>query len=154
MREFETGATRDQDDTKPDYEGFLSPLVVARYGEYMHKNRVQADGTLRASDNWQKGIPLTAYMKSGFRHFMEWWRLHRRDAFRSWQADSADMQEALCALMFNAMGYLHVVLTEDAKLRSKTKALVDEGLTDVPESGTVEQRRSPWWPEERFGQHE
>ena len=27
-RVFETGATRDTDAGKPDYEGFLSPLVI------------------------------------------------------------------------------------------------------------------------------
>ena len=148
MREFETGATRDQDETKFDYEGFLSPAVLARYAEYMHKNRVQADGSLRSSDNWQKGIPLTAYMKSGFRHFMDWWRLHRRDRFRFWQADSADMQEALCALMFNTMGYLHELLAQD--YGCEAKALVADPLTGEPEHVTVNQQRSPWFPEDRM----
>ena len=57
MRNFDTGATRDVDTNKLDFEGFLSPVVLERYAEYMHKNRVQADGNLRDSDNWQKGIP-------------------------------------------------------------------------------------------------
>jgi len=129
MREFDTGATRDQDETKPDYEGFLSPLVIARYGEYMHKNRVQADGTLRASDNWQKGIPLPAYMKSGFRHFVDWWRLHRQPA----TAETVDaVEEALCGVLFNAMGYLHEILrrrSDQSHCDMYAKALVDEGLT-------------------------
>ena len=30
MRHFGTGATRDQDTTKPDYEGFISPLVTKK----------------------------------------------------------------------------------------------------------------------------
>src|SRR5580698_7792736 len=63
FRTFETGATRNLDASKYDYEGFLSPLVMERFGQYMHKHRVQADGSLRDSDNWQKGIPLQAYMK-------------------------------------------------------------------------------------------
>src|SRR6266496_958544 len=102
MRKFETGATRDDDNSKLDYEGFLCPLVLHRFAEYMHQHRVQTDGTLRASDNWQKGIPTDAYMKSMFRHFMDLWSAHRQG-----HAD----QDALCALMFNVMGYLHVVLT-------------------------------------------
>ena len=77
MREFDTGATRDNDTDKPDYEGFLSPLVLEAYAQYMHKNRVQADGATRDSDNWQKGIPRDQYMKSAFRHFMDLWRAHR-----------------------------------------------------------------------------
>jgi hypothetical protein len=100
MRQFDTGATRDTDEGKYDYEGFLSPLVLKRFAEYMHKNRVQADGNLRASDNWQKGMPQDAYMKSGFRHFMDWWMGHR-----GYSAE--DTQEALCALLFNVQGYLH-----------------------------------------------
>lgn len=106
MRTFDSGATRDDDEGKPDYEGFLSPLVIARYGEYMMKHQVQADGNLRSSDNWQKGIPKDAYVKSGWRHFLDWWSVHRGLPSRE------GIEEALCALMFNVMGYLHVVLTE------------------------------------------
>jgi len=105
MREFDTGATRNNDDTQPDYEGFLSPLVIERFGEYMNKNRVQADGSVRASDNWQKGIPLDSYMVSGWRHFFTWWRGHR------FGGPSKVLEEALCGLMFNAMGYLHEYLS-------------------------------------------
>lgn len=108
MREFETGATRDTDVVKYDYEGFLSPLVLERFGAYMHKHRTQADGSLRDSDNWQKGIPLSVYIKSAFRHFIEWWKAHRDGRF-----DEAE--EALCALLFNVQGYLHELLKSQAK---------------------------------------
>jgi hypothetical protein len=106
MRQFETGATRDTDEGKYDYEGFLSPLVLECFADYMHHHRTQADGQLRDSDNWQKGIPKDAYIKSGFRHFMSWWLGHR--GLRTRQM----LIEALCALMFNAMGYLHELLKE------------------------------------------
>lgn len=106
VRRFETGATRDSDDGKPDYEGFLSPLVLERYGTYMHKHRLQTDGSLRASDNWQKGIPKREYMKSGWRHFVDWWKEHRGIPSRD------GLEEALCALIFNASGYLHEHLKE------------------------------------------
>ena len=98
MRKFQTGATRDTDENKLDYEGFLSHKVIKRYAEYMHTHRKQADGQLRASDNWQKGIPKDAYMKSMWRHFFEVWEAHREDK---------EKQEALCALLFNVCGYLH-----------------------------------------------
>jgi len=104
MRAFETGATRNSDSGKHDYEGFLSPIVLERYGEYMTKHRVQADGQVRASDNWQKGIPLDAYMKSAFRHFFDWWRQHR-----GLKGDDT-LEESICAELFNASGYLHEVL--------------------------------------------
>src|SRR2546421_13037312 len=63
-RQFDTGATRDADTGKLDYEGFISPLVDRRYAEYMHRCRlrnVPAGQTIRASDNWQKGIPVETY---------------------------------------------------------------------------------------------
>jgi hypothetical protein len=101
IRKFETGATRDTEEGKYDYEAFLSPLVVRRYGEYMHKHRKQADGTLRDGDNWQKGIPQTAYIKSAWRHFHDWWMEYRGYPSRE------GLEDALCALLFNVMGYLH-----------------------------------------------
>jgi hypothetical protein len=104
IRKFETGATRDVDVNKFDYEGFYNPLVVERFAEYMHKHRVQPDGNLRDADNWQKGIPKDAYMKSGFRHFMDMWKQHR-----GYQGQD-DLEESICALIFNAQGYLYELL--------------------------------------------
>lgn len=102
-RVFATGATRDTDAGKIDYEGFLSPAVLERFGQYMTKHRQMADGSLRDSDNWQKGIPQTAYMKSAWRHFVDWWKGHRG-------ATDVDLEESVCALIFNAQGYLHELL--------------------------------------------
>ena len=106
MREFETGATRDTDEGKLDYEGFLSPLVLRRFAEYMHVNRIQADGKMRASDNWQKGIPIDQYMKSMFRHFVDVWGGHR------YNTPLDEREVALCALMFNVQGMLYEILKE------------------------------------------
>jgi len=111
IRQFTTGATRDIDRGKLDPEGFLSPLVLERYAEYMHKHRLQSDGKLRDSDNWQRGIPEHVYIKSAWRHFLDWWMIHR-----GWQRnDKSDghlitAEEALCGVIFNAMGYLHELL--------------------------------------------
>jgi hypothetical protein len=101
IRTFESGATRDVDTEKFDLEGFLSYPVIMWYAEYMHKHRIQSDGQLRDSDNWQKGIPKDAYMKSMWRHFMDVWGNHRKYKTRD------NMKEALCALLFNVLGYLH-----------------------------------------------
>lgn len=108
IRTFDTGATRDQDQTKPDYEGFLSPRVLEAFGRYMTKHRVQSDGSLRASDNWQKGIPRSVYMKSMFRHFVEIWGMHRNGGL--YKAGAEQLEESLCALLFNVMGYLYELL--------------------------------------------
>jgi hypothetical protein len=104
IRTFESGATRDIDQNKPDYEGFLSPYVIKRFGKYMHKHRKQSDGSLRDSDNWQRGIPLEQYMKSGKRHFIEWWATHRG------LPPEEELEDTLCALLFNVSGYLHEIL--------------------------------------------
>lgn len=113
IRTAPSGATRDSDDGKLDYEGFFSPLVMRRYAAYMHKHRRQSDGSLRDSDNWQKGMPLWWYMKSGYRHFMDVWSLHRGHAvFDEKTGEPIDMETALCALLFNIKGYLHVILLE------------------------------------------
>ena len=103
MRKFETGATRDNDENKLDFEGFFSPIVLERFAEYMHKHRKQADGEMRESDNWQKGMPIDAYMKSMWRHFFAVWKHHRA---------GEDNIEDLCALMFNVQGMLYEKLKD------------------------------------------
>jgi hypothetical protein len=106
IRVFDTGATRDGDANKIDYEGHLSPLVLQRFGQYMHEKRVMADGSRRDSDNWQKGIPKEQYVKSLIRHTMDVWMNNR-----NYKADE-DMETALCAIIFNAMGLLHEIEKE------------------------------------------
>lgn len=117
IRRFETGATRDVDLNKYDYEAFLSPYVIERYAEYMHSKRKMVDGSLRDGDNWQKGIPLDAYMKSGFRHFMDWWALHRDTK----DVAVEDIETALVGLMFNVQGYLHEVVKTRKEQSVKTE---------------------------------
>ena len=107
MRKFETGATRDNDDTKNDYEGFLSPLVIESFGNYMTKHRFQVDGVIRDSDNWQKGIPQTVYMKSLWRHFLDLWKIHRGIEVKDkLDGHTINIEEACNAILFNVMGYL------------------------------------------------
>ena len=106
VRQFETGATRSADAARYDPEGFLSPLVIERFCEYMNKHRQQPDGTIRDSDNWQKGMPLDTYMKGMWRHFLHLWTRHRGHVVRDEKA-AADIEEDLCALLFNVQGYLH-----------------------------------------------
>lgn len=113
VRQFGTGATRDLDANKLDFEGFLSPLVLERYAEHMHKARRMPDGSMRESDNWQLGIPVVAYMKSLFRHFFSVWKLHRglpvTEVVRG-ETIVKDLETELCAVLFNASGMLHEVL--------------------------------------------
>ena len=110
IRTFDTGATRSSDVDKIDYEGFFSPHVLIRYAEYLHKHRVQADGELRDSDNWQQGIPIKEYMKSKWRHFMGTWAAYRQAIANGCTVE--DIEESLCAELFNTMGMLHEILKE------------------------------------------
>lgn len=105
IRKFATGATRDTEQGKLDYEGFLSPLALKVYAEYMNKHRVQPNGELRDSDNWQKGIPLDVYMKSLWRHFMDLWLWHRGHPTKSRES----IDDALGGILFNTFGYLHML---------------------------------------------
>ena len=107
FRQFETGATRDADNGKLKYEGFISPLAEKRFAEYMHIHRKQTDGSLRAPDNWQKGIPLDAYADSLVRHVQDF-RLHH-DGFSD-EAVDPDIESVLCAIRFNVDGYLFEIL--------------------------------------------
>lgn len=143
-RTFDTGATRNSDDGKLDFDGFLSPAVMRAFAEYMERHRHLEDGTLRASDNWQKGIPLDAYMKSMWRHFFSIWEQHR--------AGTEPTMEELCALMFNVQGYIHETLKAqqqghhvfqftDDKPDHPLKAIFDEvvAVADHASDLTVEQ---------------
>lgn len=109
MRTFESGATRDTDVGKPDYAGFLSPSALQEFGRYMVKHQVQADGSLRASDNWKKGMPLDAYLRSGVRHVVDLWAAHEANGDLDGRLDLA------CAVLFNVQGYIHETLKEREK---------------------------------------
>jgi hypothetical protein len=122
MREFNTGATRDSEDGKNDYEGFYDPLVVEAFGNYMTAHQKQADGKLRDSDNWKKGIPQTAYMKSLLRHVLDMWAIHR--GYKRTDKKTGKeitMVEALCAILFNVQGYLYEIL------KNKDRDFIEKG---------------------------
>lgn len=105
-RYFEGGAYRDTDTGKPDYAGFLSPLVIKAFGEYMDRHRLQSDGTIRDSANWKAGIPREEFFKSAWRHLHDLWM--EVDGYES--RDGLD--EALGGLLFNVMGFWYELLRE------------------------------------------
>lgn len=116
VRTFATGATRHNDADKYDYEGFLHPTVLEAYAAYMHVNRKTLDGKGRDSDNWQKGIPPDAYMKSGWRHFLEWWKIH--DGITSEEGELA----ATMGVVFNVMGWAFERMKADPQWFSRELA--------------------------------
>lgn len=113
VRRFESGATRDTDQNKLDFEGFLNPLVDESFALFMHKHRVQPGGGLRSADNWQKGIPKDVYMKSLFRHFQHLRLLHRGYEARNEKGNLVTLEGTLNAIRFNTQGYLLETLKEE-----------------------------------------
>jgi len=109
IRKFKTGASRDTEYNKIDYEGHISPIVLKAFGEYMNKHRFMKDGSIRSSDNWQLGQPKDVYMKSAWRHFMDVWLEHRGYKSRD------GLEDALCGLLFNVMGYIFEIKKNEKK---------------------------------------
>jgi hypothetical protein len=113
---FDTGATRSASEGKIDFEGHINPFVEHVYGKYMNEHRVQRDGKLRASDNWQLGIPIPNYMKSLVRHMNELRCMYRGTTMiNSDNGEVFKLRDVLCALRFNIDG-LMLELIKDAKL--------------------------------------
>ena len=110
IRTFDTGANRNSSEGKRDIEGFISPIVIKMYADYMHENRHLANGEFRASDNWQKGMSNEVYMKCLQRHNLDAWLIHRGYNGRE------DMIHALCGIMFNTMGLLNNIAQDDKSL--------------------------------------
>jgi hypothetical protein len=107
IRTFKTGATRDTDHGKPDYEAFDNPLVDEAFGAYMHRHRVQPDGALRDGDNWQKGFPRDVVIKSLCRHVLDLRKLHRGyPVVDPKTGEAVTLLDALCAIRFNVNAYI------------------------------------------------
>jgi hypothetical protein len=107
MRHFESGAVRDLDDGKFDFEGYLSPNVLTEFARYMHKHGETAEGR-RDSDNWQKGFGQDVLMKSLLRHVMDLWMLHRGyNQERPENDEPVEWSEALGGALFNLMALWH-----------------------------------------------
>lgn len=86
---------------------------MRRFAQYMNRHRVQPDGSIRGSDNWQCGIPQEEYMKSLLRHVMDVWLI--MDGFETFDPETGekvDIQDALCGVRFNTNGLLFEKLKE------------------------------------------
>jgi hypothetical protein len=155
MQEFSTGATRNIDTNKFDYEGFICPEVLHAFGEYMHEHRRQKDGSIRDSDNWQKGIPLRTYIKSLVRHVIDLWRMERGFAVTNPDTGLPHTKIELCAaIMFNVMGYAKETLQPSAinqsNQREEKVALVKKLIENAKVAMDVEHDKAMQKVEEKF----
>lgn len=110
MREFESGAKRDDLGDKLSYMKALSPAVLRCYAQYLGKHRKQSDGKLRDWDNWKKGISPDVYCDSLLRHSFDAWLLQLG---HSPTDESYDLRDLLCAVIFNASGWLYELLCNE-----------------------------------------
>ena len=130
---FSTGATRSTDANKIDFEGHINPEVLEIFGEYMNRHRVQRDGQLRASDNWQKGIPLYRYVKSLIRHTFEFWRMWRGALVTNPDnGQSFTFRDVLSAILFNVMGLMYEMNRHESILNA---AFMTPALREAMERG-------------------
>jgi hypothetical protein len=100
VERYETGATRSADKLF-DPEGFISPRFLELFSEYMEKHRIQKDGQIRDSDNWQKGFDLNRVKRSLIRHMLDAWLMLR--GYPPHSKDCTSLFDALCAIVFNCM---------------------------------------------------
>lgn len=131
MRTFETGANRDQNTTKVNYMGHISPLVTHEYGKYMHACRQLPDGTLRDADNWKLGMPFHVWLESLVRH-MEDVKLIA-DGYPD-VASTPDIKKALCAVLFNAQGLLYQILIDERAKQLSQAVLPEKQSSNTPTS--------------------
>ena len=103
-RQFNTGALRDNDDSKENYIGAVSFIALKRYAHY------QTDAAKRYPDgNWRKGIPIEEYEKSLMRHLQKYF---------SNKYDGTNFEpnvDHLAAAWFNLQGIIH----EEEKAKQK-----------------------------------
>ena len=114
MRKFKSGATRNNDEQKINIIGSFSPLVVCRFAQFMRDHNIK-DGKLKRDEaNWKKGMPKQSYLESKARHFLDTWKTHEG-------YEDGNIEEMLCADIFNSMGHLHELLVEKLKAKRKNK---------------------------------
>lgn len=113
MRTFPSGATRDAEEGKLDFEGSLSPEVLWEFVAYMQRHSVMADGSWRPADNWKKGWDRSVSLKSLLRHVWDLWLLHRGNVVvRPEDGHEVSIDDALGGAMFGVMSYWLQLLKE------------------------------------------
>jgi hypothetical protein len=108
MREFETGAIRDDGDHKVDFVETVSFTAHERFARYMTSKKVKY-----GTGNFKKGIPIESYEQSLLRHIDKYFRNKYEEG-----EDEPD-EDHLAAIRFNVDGIMHE--EEVDKLRENKK---------------------------------
>ena len=96
VREFKSGAIRDNDDSKEDYIETISWRSMKRYAQYM-TGKKKKYGT----GNFKKGIPIESYEQSLLRHVQKY--LENKYEEGTVERD----EDHLSAMVFNIFGIMY-----------------------------------------------
>lgn len=96
VREFSTGAIRDNDDTKEDYIETISWKAFKRYAQYMTGKKKKY-----GAGNFKKGIPIESYEQSLLRHVQKYIENKYEDG------EVERDEDHLSAIVFNVFGIMH-----------------------------------------------
>ena len=101
IRQFKTGAVRDQDDTKERYVECFSFTAWRRFAQYMKTQEKKYP-----PDNWRKGIPEKEYEQSLMRHLQKYF-------MNKYEGGQLELDvDHLAAAYFNLQG----IMFEQSKL--------------------------------------
>lgn len=96
MREFESGAIRDSEETKEDYTETISWTALKRHAQYMTGKKSKY-----GAGNFKKGISVDSYERSLIRH------LQKYMANKYEGGEEERDEDHLCAMLFNICGIIH-----------------------------------------------
>jgi hypothetical protein len=96
IRKFESGAIRDNDETKEDYIETISWKAMKRYAQYMTGKKKKY-----GAGNFKKGIPQESYEQSLVRH------LQKYLANKYEGGDIEKEEDHLSAMLFNVFGIIN-----------------------------------------------
>lgn len=93
---FESGAIRDSQEGKEEYQEAISDLTLRRYALYM-----LSQAKKYGKGNWKKGISSESYSNSLDRH------LNKYRIKKNWGIDIEPGVDHLSAALFNLQGLIH-----------------------------------------------
>lgn len=93
---FPSGAIRDSQEDKPDFNETISWTAFNRYAKYMTGKKSKY-----GAGNFKRGIPTESYVKSMLRHVDKF----MRNTFEN--GDDEKNEDHLSAIVFNVFGIMH-----------------------------------------------